>query len=112
MKTNVIILGVLAYVHAICMLTFYFHVAILLGYLPRYNQPDPQTLSIYSFYEPIISITGNIALFAFPLSIILIFVYLIIERKNISWRAVSFNLIGFSIAVSIFFSGIMEWFAD
>ena len=112
MKIYVIILGFLANLFSICLLAFYFHSGAILGYLPSYNQPDPKRISIYSFYSPLISITGNIALFALPISIILILIYVIIEGRSISWRTVVFNLISFSIAILLFLSGIMEWYAD
>ncbi|HET6559636.1 MAG TPA: hypothetical protein VFG54_20090 [Prolixibacteraceae bacterium] len=105
-------LGVIPFGFIISLLTFYFQAGRILGYLPRYNLPDPKELALYSVYSPIIDLTGLIWVYSLALWLIAISVYLIVKKEQINWRSIFISTIGHIAAISLFFSGIMEWYAD
>jgi hypothetical protein len=76
-------LGILQILFCVSMLTFYFHAALILGYLPKYNQPDPAELDIYKHYLPIITWSGNVWIVSFLFWFLLTITYLILKRKQI-----------------------------
>ena len=106
------LLGLMPFGFALSLSAFYIHATNILGYFPRYNQPDPKELDIYICYEPVISLAGNLWICSVPIWLFLIAGYLIISRKNINWTPFVFSLIGQCCAILLFLSGIMEWFAD
>ena len=85
------ILGILPLGFVIPILLFYFHAGQLLGRLPRYNQPDPKELDIYSDYSPLVDLTGKIWLISFPVWLILTITYLIFRRKHIQWTPIAIS---------------------
>lgn len=100
------------YLWMISLLSFYFHATLLIGDLPKYNQPDPKTISIYTSYSPIIDFLSNVWIISFLLSLALILVYVIKFRKRINWALIIIIISGQVLAIMLFFSGIMEWYAD
>ena len=106
------ILGILPIGFISSILTFYFHAGQILGRLPHYNMPDPKELSIYADYSPFINFGLGIWLISFPIWLIFIIAYLIIQRKSINWLPIIIGGIIQIIAIRILFSGIIEWYAD
>lgn len=111
-KTYFYGLGTIPLIFSISLLTFYFHAGLILGRLPRYNQPDPKELGIYFDYLPIISLTGNIWIYSLIFWLLLTVVYLIAKRKQIIWKPIIISALGQVCAISLFLSGVMEWYAD
>ncbi len=106
------VLGIIPLGYITSLLSFYIYSRIKLGYLPRYNFPDPKTNENYQEFLPVITITGNIWVVSLPVWIILIVVYLIMNRKHINRRPVIISSITQVCALGFLFSGIVEWFAD
>ena len=106
------LLGIIPWFFTVSLMKFYFHAEKILGYLPRYNMPDPKELNIYSDYAPFIYSFLLIWFYSFIVWLILTIVYLIINRKKINWSPIIFALIGNIIALLLCFSGIFEWFVD
>ena len=106
------ILGIIPWFFIVSLMTFYFHATKILGYLPRYNMPDPKELNIYSDYSSFIYWSLGIWFYAFLVWLLLTIIYLIVYRKNIKWNPVIFASIGNIIALLLVFSGIFEWFVD
>ncbi|RED48189.1 hypothetical protein [Seonamhaeicola aphaedonensis] len=111
-KTYFYVLGIIPIIFSVSLLTFYFHAGLILGRLPRYNQPDPKELEIYFFYEPIINFTGNIWVFSLAFWLLSSVVYIILKRKQIVWKPILISALGQFCAISLFLSGVIEWFAD
>lgn len=105
-------LGIIPSVHFISLVSFYLHAGWILGYLPKYNLPDPKELALYSVYSPIIHLTGLIWIYSLSLWLILITIYLIVKKEQINWTPIIISTIGHVAAISLFFSGILEWYAD
>ncbi|NJX16519.1 hypothetical protein [Tamlana crocina] len=97
---------------SITLLTFYFHAGIVLGKLPKYNQPDPKTLEFYENYEMLISFFGNLWVITALLWLLLALIYLFKNRKNIFWKPIVISAFAQGLAIAILFSEITEWFAD
>lgn len=111
-KTYFYGLGIIPLIFSISLLAFYFHAGLILGQLPRYNQPDPKELEIYFYYEPIINFTGNIWMFSLIFWLLLTVVYTIFKRKQIIWKPIIISALGHFCTILLFLSGVMEWFAD
>jgi hypothetical protein len=111
-KTYFYILGSIPLIFSISLLTFYFHAGLILGRLPRYNQPDPKELEIYFDYHPIINLTFIIWIYSFIIWLILTVVYLIAKRKQILWKPIIISALGQVYGISLFLSEIMVWYAD
>lgn len=111
-KSAFIGLGILPITFAISILAFYIHAGQILGRLPSYNQPDPKQLEIYANYSPFVDWTAEIWLWSFPVWFLMTIVYLIIKRKNNNWTPIIISGIGQILGILIFFSRIMEWYAD
>lgn len=105
-------LGIIPFVFFISLLSFYLHAGWILGYLPKYNLPDPKELALYSVYSPIIDLTGLIWIYSLALWFLLITVYLTVKKEQINWRPIIISTIGNIAAISLFFSKIVEWYAD
>lgn len=105
-------LGTIPIVWSISLLTFYIHSGLILGRLPRYNQPDPKELIIYSDYYSIINLIGNFWIYSLILWLVLIAVYLIAKSKPIIWKPIIISALGQICAISLILSGIGEWYAD
>ncbi len=106
------ILGLIPLGFIISLLSFYFHAGRILGNLPRYNQPDPKELEIYSEYSPYIDLSGEVWIYSLLMWIISTILYLILKRRQISWTPVIVSTFGQACAIVLFLSGIMEWYAD
>ena len=106
------ILGILPLGFVIPILLFYFHAGQLLGRLPRYNQPDPKELDIYSDYSPLVDLTGKIWLISFPVWLILTITYLIFRRKHIQWTPIAISGALQLLGIIILLSGIFQWYID
>lgn len=111
-KIGFITNGILPLGFIISLMTFYFHASRILGRFPTYNQPDPQKLDIYKHYSGFIYRSGNIWILSLLVLIIMITAYWIVKRKRTNWRLVGLSSIGHLVAIILFLSGIMEWFAD
>lgn len=96
----------------VSLLAFYFRAANILGHTPAYNQPDPKELDIYSTYAPFIDISASIWLFSFLPWLILVVVYLLVNRKDIWWKPIIMMGVVQLVAVRMLFSGIFEWYVD
>lgn len=106
------LLGLLPLGYIISMITFYLHTRVLLGFFPKYNQPDPKTLEIYQDYLPFINWTGNIWFVSLIIWIIMTITYIVLKRKKTNWRPLIFNALIQFCAIGLFVSGIGVWFAD
>jgi hypothetical protein len=106
------ILGIIPWFCIVSLMTFYFHAGKILGYLPRYNMPDPKVLTIYNDYASFIRCSFAIWFYSFITCFILAIIYLIINRKKINPYPIIFAFIGNIIALRLLFSGIFEWFVD
>lgn len=111
-KIGFITNGLIPFGFVISLMTFYIHASRILGRFPTYNQPDPKELDIYYHYDWIIRSCGNIWVYSIPILIIMFIVYWVIKRKRTNWRLIGLCLTGHLIAIVLFISGIMEWFAD
>lgn len=105
-------LGIIPFVHLISLLSFYLHAGWILGYLPKYNFPDPKDLALYSVYSPIIYLTGLLWIYSLGFWLLLTTVYLIVKKEQFKWRPIIMSALGHLAAISLFFSGIVEWYAD
>ena len=108
----IVILGLLPYGFLLSLLTFYFHVAAVIGRLPFYDNPDPKKLAIYSSYKSIIDSTGSIWMYSFFAWILVVLPYLIIQKRSVFWKPSRIGTIGYLVGILLFFSGIMKWYAD
>lgn len=106
------VMGVLPWGFIVSLLSFYIRAKEILGYAPRYNQPDPGNLDIYSHYAPYIDFTMGIWLYSFIAWILLTIVYLIAQRKQLQLMPVIVSLFGQICAVMLVVSGIFEWYVD
>jgi hypothetical protein len=96
----------------ISLASFYSHAAKILGYSPSYDNPDPKTLSIYHRYQPYIDSTAEVWIWSFLIWFVVTGIYLILKRKQIDWTPLILSFFCHFFAVSLFLSGIMEWYAD
>ncbi len=99
-------------IFSVSILIFYFHAAKIIGHLPRYNQPDPKELEIYEIYHPIINFTGNIWIYSFLIWLILIITFIYKSRKKLNYKLITISIICQVIPIIIFFTEILEWYAD
>jgi hypothetical protein len=97
---------------SISLLSFYFHAASVLGKFPSYGQPDPKELGFYGIYASAIHLSGNVWLFSFIPWLLFTVIYLVVKRKQISWKPLIISAVCQIGAVALFLSGVMEWFAD
>ena len=107
-----IILGLIPFGFIISLLSFYLHAGQLLGRLPRANSNHPQLFSIYSTYQPLVELTGELWIYSFIAWIFLVAIYLFRYRKDASLGHVIFSAIGQGLAVILFCSEICVWYAD
>jgi hypothetical protein len=112
LKAMIITLGIIPYGVIISLLTFYFHAGSILGRLPTYSNPDPKELPVYDTYYQVIETTGEVWFYSLFVWLILVPVYLIVSRKNISWKPVLFSIIGQVAGVILFLSEITNWYMD
>lgn len=111
-KTSLYVLGVIPLGFIFSLLTFYFHAGKILGHLPSYNHPDPKRLEIYFDYAPFINWSGGMWIYSLIICLILVPIYLIVNRKQVVWTPVIACAIGQSLGMFLLFSDIVEWFAD
>lgn len=111
-RAIIFVLEILPYGFIVSLLTFYFHAGQILGRLPIASSNDPKNFTIYSSYEPLINVTGNIWLFSFIAWTVVVGLYLFLYRGRISWRPILFSAIGQGLAVILFCSKINEWYVD
>lgn len=111
MKYSVFFLGSIPYAYSIVLLGFYMNTASSLGYFPTYNHPDPSTLSYYDIYATIINVFAN-AWIIVILPWIALSIYLFKKHLKQSSNILVFGAIGYFISIVLFFSDVLEWFAD
>ena len=111
-KIGFIINGLIPFGFVISLMTFYFHASIILGRFPKYNQPDPKELDIYTHYSGLISNCGNFWIYSLLVLIVMVIAYWIIKGKRINWKLIGLSSVGHLIAIILLFSAITEWFAD
>jgi hypothetical protein len=104
--------GLMPFGFIISLMTFYFHAYRILGRFPSYNQPDPKELDIYKHYSGFIYSFGSVWIISFLALIVMVIIFLVIKPKKADWRLIGLSSIGHFIAIMLFLSGIMEWFAD
>jgi hypothetical protein len=112
LKIVYFILGILPFGFIISLLTFYFHAGNILGRLPSYNHPDPKDFSIYLSYSPLINLTLEVCVYSFFPWLVLILVDSVLYWKNISWRLLLGDSLGYGIILFLLFSGIIDWYMD
>lgn len=111
-KIGFITNGLIPFGFVISLMTFYFHASIILGRFPKYNQPDPKELDIYKIYSGFIISCGTIWIFSLLALIVMALAYCIIKRKKINWKLIGLSSTGHLIAIILFLSRILKWFAD
>jgi len=96
------------------LITFFIHATVLLGRTPYYNQPDPQELSIYSTYSPIIDQSLNVWVYSFPLWLLVLPLCLFLTRRDKEARFpyLQIAVCGQIITILAFLSGLMGWYVD
>jgi hypothetical protein len=111
-KNAIIILSVPPLVWSFFLLLFYIHASIDLGYFPSYSSPDPKHLSFYSFYAPIINLSGELWAYSFLIWLPLLIIHIFIHRRKAFWRHILYSVFAQAAGFIFFFSNILEWFAD
>lgn len=111
-KLLFILNGLIPFGFLISLMTFYFHAAKILGRFPSYNLPDPKELDIYTNYSKLIYAFGNVWIYSFLAMLIMIVVFVPFQRRQTNWKLIGIGSLGHILAVILFVSGIMEWYAD
>lgn len=108
------IIGAIPFLCFIVLNLFYFHSAIIVGHLPSYNNPDPQELSIYGFYDFIIFFLLNFSFYIFLPWIVFTIYFCIRFRKYLSknWKAILFPILTYSLLFLEFFGEKIGWYID
>lgn len=112
LKKLLYIVGIPPLGFIVSLLAFFTHARVVLGFFPKYNQPDPKQIDAYDFYEPIISWTGNIWFYSLIIWLLLITLFLIKKPQQSSWKPFIFSTITQLCAIGLFLSEIIEWYAD
>ena len=105
-------LGIIPYVFVASVITFYLHAGWILGQLPRYDNPGPGELGIYSWYSPIINVASEIWLFSLLAWLIALLAYVNIKKQQVKWVPIIFSASGQVIAFLLLISGIMTWYMN
>jgi len=107
-KISFLIHALLPFGFIFSLVIFYFHATAILGYCPKYNNPDPKNLNFYNAYSFLIDITVGLWMVSFVMTIPLILAYFIIKRKKSNWKLICFSLSSQTIALLLFFSNILQ----
>jgi hypothetical protein len=105
-------LGMPPLLFGISLLLFYFHAALILGWLPTYGMPDPKVLGIYPGYALVIHVTFTVWMCSSLTWLVSTLAYVITKRKKINWKPVILGSLTHASAVFLLFSRAMEWFVD
>ncbi|NVK28065.1 MAG: hypothetical protein HWE14_08475 [Flavobacteriia bacterium] len=112
-RISLIVLSILPLGLVVNIFTFYFHTAYLLGHLPTYNNPDPKSLGIHSYYDgpqfAVFLIALVISLWSWPIAFV---GYAITHRKAPNWRLLILSILGYGSIFLLMYSGAMEWYLD
>ncbi|MNJ85125.1 hypothetical protein D3C87_25920 [compost metagenome] len=111
-KILLITFGLTPWPFIISLSAFFFHAGNILNYSPSYGNPDPKELAIYSDYSLFINTSALTWIYSFLVWLLLIILYLIMNRKNIRWKTIGFGAIGHFFAICLLFSGVFEWYID
>ena len=112
LKIYIYLLGVIAFLFIIFILSFYIHTAILVGHLPTYANPDPATISIYSFYAPLIYFVLVLWMISFFVWLVISGVYMYEMKESVQIKPLFISFIGHLLAWIVFSSEILNWFLD
>lgn len=101
-----------AWTYSLGLISIYLQATSILGHFPSYNNPDPTTFSFYDTYEKVIMIVGNVWLVTFILWIVFTAILLNSHHKYLKSKAFILGLCGHLLVICVFFSSIMDWWAD
>ncbi|AGC77997.1 hypothetical protein DDD_2870 [Nonlabens dokdonensis DSW-6] len=112
LKHFIYFLSFLSLPFSFSLLSFYIKASNHLGYYPKYNNPDPKELELYSFYSPWIEQFMLIWTYSFLTWFFLMMLYLFIKKSKIDFYFLIITALFQMIPISILFSGIFEWYVD
>ena len=105
------ILGFFPSIFIIFLLAFYIHAGIILDYW-NISGINPAEFYLYYFYQYIIIYSWIISVFTLAIWIIVLFVYVIKNRKKVEWKSVTILSVIYLIAILLAFSKIFEFALD
>jgi hypothetical protein len=115
-KTSIVILGLMPYFFIVSFAIFYFHAGNILGYYPIYGKPNHEDLSIFVFYNDLISLTFVFSLFGFTiwLSLVLpkLYKFIFKSENQSNLFAISIGLFGYFTNMLLILSDFFEWILD
>lgn len=110
------VVGLIPWGFIVALYAFYFRAWDILGKAPRYNQPDPKELEIYSYYAPYINGLAEIWSWSTLGWIGMIMIYLVmffvLKWKKFSWGPIAFGVVSHICAILLLFTDVFVWYMD